>query len=760
MSPVTRNKSPIAIAVYAALSAAIPLAHAAEPQLEGIVVTGDRPATAPYVAPTQGSLDAGEPQSVIGQRFIENNLTAGANYTDIINIAPSVADTTPNGKGNAESLNLSIRGFQDGQFNVTFDGIPFSDTGDFTHHTTSYFTANTIGKVIVDRGPGTAAQVGNATNGGTVALVSKDPTVASNFNSALTLGTWRTNDLSAEINTGTLAQAGGGRAMLTLTSIQTDGAMSNNALNRKNAFFKFIQPMGTDTTVTFAAMYNTVHQNVSQFGATLSQLGQFGPHYSLSTNPSSDSYYGFNFDDIHTDFEYVEVKTTVSGVRIDNKTYTSAYYHGINETNDPSLALGSKGQFDAANGSGLPGGTANPTYNNVAGQKGLNNYRAVGDVLRGEGEIGPGTLRGGIWLDREWNDRALYNVDWTANGTLDPYGNTGSSGVNSAFQRYLHDQTTTVNPFVEYEYRPIEAWNINAGLRWTSLERDIAAAIDPVTLLPYDTSHKWSALQPSLYSVYHVLANASVFAQYARGFLAPKDNLIFAPPNSSGNVTPGLGGPQRTQNIQVGGTWKADNLTASADYYHIRFDNFYTTNSSGSKVLTFGGDAATFKGEELEATYVLGAGFSLYGNYSHNTQTFSNGLPVQFAPDGTHTLGLLYDDGRLYGSVLSKYIGSTVQPSPANAPQAGPSGPAVNYVNNGSALWQYTISGYTVTDATIGYTFKQPTAGIKDFKVHLTVSDIANNQSIYYAYGNTLNNVDMFMTLPGRSYMLGMSADF
>src|SRR5277367_1041304 len=109
MSIVNFRLSQIALAVSAALITGIPAAHAesSDPQLEGIVVTGVRPATAPYEAPTQGSLDAGEPQSVINQHFIETNLGVGANYTDIVNIAPSVSDTSPNGQGNAESLSMT-----------------------------------------------------------------------------------------------------------------------------------------------------------------------------------------------------------------------------------------------------------------------------------------------------------------------------------------------------------------------------------------------------------------------------------------------------------------------------------------------------------------------------------------------------------------------------------------------------------------------------------------------------------------------------
>ena len=740
MSHVAFRKLKISMAVSTAFLAALPLAHAeGEAQLEGIVVTGTRPATAPYEAPTQGSLDSGEPQSIINQHYIENNFVSSANFTDLISIAPSVADTTPNGKGNAESLNLSIRGFQDGQFNVTFDGIPFQDSNDFTHHSTSYFTANSVGSVTVDRGPGTAAQVGNATFGGTIALQTKDPMMTGNVAPSLTLGTWRTNVYSVQVDTGAIAQAGDGRAMLNLTSINTDGAMTNNGQERKNALFKYVQPISSDTSITAVAMYNTVHQNVAQFGTTLAQLGQFGPHYSLSTNPSGDSYYGFNFDDIHTDFEYLQLKTTVSGIRVDNKVYTYAYYHQINETNDTSLAAtGSRGLYDA--NTALP--PSDPTYNDVAGQKGLNNYRSWGDILRAEADVGPGVLRGGLWFDYQWNDRYLYDVVWTTGGTFDPLGDT------NGLQRDLHDGLTTIDPFVEYEFHPIDALTITPGVRYSSFARKIDGSFVPGVNGPDSYSHTWSGTQPSLYALYRLASNASVYAQAARGFLAPKDKIAFAKSNTGADTFT----PQTTTNLQAGGTWKSEKLTVSGDVYHIKFNNFTTVSSSTGQLQIQGGGGAIFKGIELEGTYAVGYGFSLYGNWTHNTQTYTDGEPVQFAPDGTASLGLIFDSNSLYGSLMAKHVGQTIQPgSKGQAP--------VNYGSEDG--YSYQIPAYTVTDLAIGYTIHRPSSGVKDVKLRLNVSDLANNQSIYYVYGSSLaTGSDMFMTLPGRSYAVTVAADF
>ena len=126
----------------------------------------------PQSAPSQGSLVATQPQSIVGADFIRNNDAPAANYTDIIKFTPSVWTVDPNGPGLMENLGTSIRGFQDGQFNLTLDGIPWGDSNDFTHHSTSYFMSQDLGNVVVDRGPGNAATIGDATFGGTRAFLS------------------------------------------------------------------------------------------------------------------------------------------------------------------------------------------------------------------------------------------------------------------------------------------------------------------------------------------------------------------------------------------------------------------------------------------------------------------------------------------------------------------------------------------------------------------------------------------------------------
>ena len=79
-------------------------AHALDP----VVVTVVAKALHESV-PSQGSLVATQPQSIVGADFIQNNDAPAANYTDIIKFTPSVWTVDPNGPGLMENWDVHTR---------------------------------------------------------------------------------------------------------------------------------------------------------------------------------------------------------------------------------------------------------------------------------------------------------------------------------------------------------------------------------------------------------------------------------------------------------------------------------------------------------------------------------------------------------------------------------------------------------------------------------------------------------------------------
>src|ERR1700753_3929600 len=118
-----------------------------EQNVEVSAIAGD--SIAAQQALSQNSLDTQVPMSVIGSKFIQNFTPATTDYSEIVNIAPGTISYNSNGVGLGQGT-IYFRGFIDGDFDVTWDGIPEGDTNNFTHHSWSWFPGPWIGSVQFD----------------------------------------------------------------------------------------------------------------------------------------------------------------------------------------------------------------------------------------------------------------------------------------------------------------------------------------------------------------------------------------------------------------------------------------------------------------------------------------------------------------------------------------------------------------------------------------------------------------------------------
>ncbi|MDB6085757.1 MAG: hypothetical protein JWN43_3638 [Gammaproteobacteria bacterium] len=692
----------------------------------------------PQSAPSQGSLVATQPQSIVGAEFIQNNEAPAANYTDIIKFTPSVWTVDPNGPGLMENLGTSIRGFVDGQFNVTLDGIPWFDPNDFTHHSTSYFMAQDIGNVVVDRGPGNAGTFGNATFGGTIYLQSADPKKVMGLTTTLSYGSFNTQLYGVRFDTGEVSEWGGTRAFISIKSLSSDGYLTNANIDRSNVFLKVIQPVNDSTEITFASNLNKLKQN-PPVGATPNQIAAFGVNYAYNRDPTSQGYYGYNMDKITTDFEYIGLNSKVFGWTIDNKLYTDAYFHDGWNGADVGGSL-PNGGLDAGD---VPNGTIYGA-NNVPGQLLTNNYRSVGDILRVSHDLGPGEVQFGGWFDHQSNLRELQEVDMTNNGAFNPDLNPQPGALPEAkyIDHLQHNQLFSRQAFLQYVWHVIPDLDVTGGLKYVSFQRVMVDPVNQGTLLPLDYKQTWTRDLPSADVHYKLADNWSAYAQYSKGFLAPNLNVLYV-----ANPTANQVNPQGTTNVQVGTTWVGQALTVSADIYTINFSNEITSHLVNGQTQFFNLGAVKYKGAELEGTYMVGFGLSVYANASYiSARQTADQSWVPNTPNRTAALGLLYNHGPIQASVIEKYIG-------------------VRYGDSGD---YYRLGGYGSADAAVNYDFGSFGSALKNLKVGVTLQNLADRKSIYFLNGYSggsskefgANGVPLLFTLPGRSFQVNVSASF
>jgi iron complex outermembrane recepter protein len=691
----------------------------------------------PQTAPSQGSLVATQPQSIVGAEFIQNNDSPAANYTDIIKFTPSVWTVDPNGPGLMENLGTSIRGFQDGQFNVTLDGIPWGDSNDFTHHSTSYFMAQDLGNVVVDRGPGNAGTLGDATFGGTVYMQSADPKKTMGLTTLLSFGSFNTRLYGARFDTGEVSEWGGTRAFISFKTLSSDGYLTNANIDRSNVFVKIIQPVNDFTDVTLVSNLNKVQQN-PPIGATPAQLAQYGSNYGYNQDPTSQGYYGYNLDKISTDYEYIGINSKFAGWTFDNKLYTYAYFHDGWNGEDVGGSL-PNGVVD--NGD-IPNGTVNGA-NNVPGEQLTNNYRSVGDILRVSRDLGPGEVQVGGWFDHQSNLRELTEVDFTDHQAYNTSFLTpipvGAVPAAAYTDRLQHNQLFSREAYAQYIWHVIPGLDVTGGDKYVNFERAIVAPVNQGTELPLDYHQSWTRNLPSFDAHYKLADNWSVYGQWSKGFLAPNLNVLYVDDPSKNTLQ-----PESTTNVQVGTTWVGQAFNISLDAYTINFSNeivpFTALAPDGSAVRQYQNlGAAKYKGVEAEGTYVVGFGLSVYANATYNSaRQVADQSWVPLTPNRTAALGLLYNQGPLQGSLIDKYVG----------------------VRYGDTEDTFRFGGYSTADAAVNYLFGESFLAMKNAKIGVTLQNIANRRSIYSLNGYSAANNPLFFTLPGRSFEVNLSASF
>jgi iron complex outermembrane receptor protein len=726
----------IAVSVGAVLSAPGALAQEAGGEIHDrdldMIVISSQSVNGPQDSPSQGSLVSTQPVSVITGEFIRDNDSPAANYTDIIKFTPSVWTVDPNGPGLMENLNISIRGFQDGFFNVTFDGIPWGDSNDFTHHSTSYFMAQNIGSVVVDRGPGNAATLGDATFGGTVAVMSDDPSRDMRLTATLSDGSFSTRLAGARFDSGTLENWGGVRAFLDVESLASDGYLSNSRLNRTNAFFKAVQPIGDSTTITLASNLNKLQQN-PPIGETYPQIQAFGVNYAYNADPTSQSYFGYNLDRISTDYEYIGVSSQFLGFRLNNNLYTYAYYH------------------DGFNGEDVNGQLPNGTYpsgeitngtlygpNDVPGQRLTNNYRSVGDIFRLEHDLGPGTAQIGVWYDHQTNYRALLEIDFSDNMAYNPLGlGPATLGVTvpdalDSADRLMHDQLFTDQEYVQYVLHALDALDVTGGVKLVRFERLLDAPVNQGTMLPLVYDKSWSRSLPSIDAHYKISDNWSAYAQWAQGFLAPNLNVLYTTNPAESNLR-----PQSTTNYQIGTTYTDQRMSFSADAYYINFNNEIASETIDEIKIFFNQGGTRYRGFETEGSFVLGAGFTVYANGSVNAaHATSDQTWIADTPIRTAALGLSYGQGRLQGSLMERYIG----------------------MRYGNPENQNPLGGYGTIDGAINYVFLRSVGVLDNAKLGIQLQNLLDRTSIYFLNGTTAGGQPLYFTIPGRSVEVTLTA--
>lgn len=424
---------------------------------DDIVVTGTR---VNKETPITASIHTAEPQSIITRTIIEDSVSKTADFMSIAALSPGASITSlGNGPGFGDAK-INLRGFTDGHYNVTIDGIPFGDSNDPTHHSTAYFPDGTYDRIIIDRGPGYATDLGQASYGGNIHLISRSP--EDKFGAELIglYGSYNSHLERLTINSGRIEKLGGLKLIAVGEHKQTDGALTGIPGEWFNGFIKGELDLGSHAKLTLLSTYNhsILYQPDSSNGASCfvsatgapanapasvkagdcqaaSQIGTYGLNYGALTpaqaanSPWPAARNDWNWQDKATDFEIMRLQWEITPwLTLDNKTYTYFYKNFTFEADNVSVPCAVvtattcdnqktfltqvPGKTKLANGTPVPvSGPA--TAGDIPGHSKLNQYRQIGNILELDAKTGIGTAKVGFWYEHSRSHRIGYDYDLT-----------------------------------------------------------------------------------------------------------------------------------------------------------------------------------------------------------------------------------------------------------------------------------------------------------------------------------------------------------
>ena len=709
--------------------------------IEALIVTAEKnPGAA--AAPVKASLDQMQPESIISHRFIEQFTPETGDYTTVVLIAPSLSGISANGGGVGETNKISLRGFTDGQFNVTYDGIFYGDTNDPTHHPASFFPSSTIGAAVVDRGPGAAGDLGQANYGGAIHFFSPTISDAMGVSQKVTYGSFDTIATVTTLQSGSMKAMGGAKALVSFDQRQSQGQLSESGGIAQNGLVKITAPLGERGSVTLfsAVNYTRFYQSDAGPGETFQQMRLFGKNFGLNEDPTSPFYKGYNTQKKHSDFEYIDLRYDFGGgLTTENQGYTYFY---SNKTISVNTIAGLPGTiFDK------PSFAAPFTTTDIGGFNKANRYRVYGDILRVNKDFDHATVKAGVLVETSATDRHNILYDLTTGVPDLKYASATTPPVkNSSNIKTLEDSSWfQYQLFVDLELRPLKNLTLTPGFKYVNLERKIDAAIENsgvsgFTRGPVAGAYTYDKPLYFFTGNYKINPNWSVYGQYATGFLIPA--LSFLQVNN-----PGLNqlAPQESVNYQAGTVYSKGRLTADFDLYRIDISNLQQPDPTG-KFYVNGGNAR-YSGFEGEVAYAFPFGLTLFANGSLNSgKSTTKDQAITNSPKFTDAFGALYDRGPWQGSLTFKQVGGSV--AFYNGKTATTTGEGIVLAANQGRQ----VSGYNTLNASIAYDFGH-------YKVKFEGVNLNDNRSITSITGPS-GASDLYTFQAGRQLQVTVQAKF
>ncbi len=628
---------------------------------------------AAQLAPVKSLLDAGSARTEITSNYVAEYTSPVTDFADIIQAAPGTVSFNTNGIGNGQAK-IYFRGFVDDDYSMTWDGVPFNDSNDPSHHSWAYIPAAAIGHVDFDRSPGTASDIGTSNFGGTIHFFSPQLSDEAHVRGEVTYGSWNTKQFLGDINSGSLWH---GKAHLWINGDyqSSDGYQTFSPKQDEAITAKFDYKFSDRTRLSVIGT-NIILNAFTNNDPTRRQLFDHGDNYLYENNAVNPDgkpnaqFWRYSVYQVQSFFDVIDFNHDFgSKWNLDSKTYTYGYsnhQHYQNSTDndlDTNPTVGISNTIEeTVGGTDQPGWKVGTT---PTGVDKMNQYARGGEIAALSYATKWGVFRTGSWY--ELTNTLRYQI------YTDPLTWVDSPYLND-IKFHEHFFTHAVQPYVEFQLVSIPDLTLTVGLKdaffrmWLNQYADghtIGQLTCPTTTGTLASSctattvhaQNYNSLLPSVEANYRVTPNASVYGQYGRGSIAPFSS-VFDTQGAETAVTPP---PTIADTYQGGTVVKLPRVAFDADVYYIHFMNSYSTYTD-----TTGGNSTV--NPDYGMTYFYATpdsdtiGFEAEGNYAVTHA-------LSFNANGTFG-GAKYEATGGSPAVVDANTGTTITPAVAPTPEA------------------------------------------------------------------------------------------
>lgn len=707
------------------------------------------------LAPMDALLSETSARTEITPEMIQNFMSPVADYGEAVEMAPGTFTTNSNGVGLGQSKTY-FRGFPDGDYDIKFDGIPWSDTNSVSHHSWAFFPTQFLGSIDFDRSPGTASTIGYAPFGGSINLLSKPFSPVQNVRGNFSYGSFNTQLYDGEFDSGSFGPGKKLNLNLDIHHMQSDGYQTWNHQTRNAGDIQVQYKLSDKTTITGFSGVIWLDANTPNFNATRCQMYGAGTGYTctgtnapfagsginfLLTNNSDPLLYlnnEYNYYHVPTDFEYVGFHSDWGkGWTFDIKPYTynydnsEKYSNAVPITDNPALV----GTTYATLGVKITATCVNQAKG--CGVDKYNSYRTYGETSQLSQVSHFGILRAGMWY--AWSNTNRHQAP------SDPLTNWTDALLPNFKETFVQD---SYQPFAEYEFHATSKLSITPGVKFsyytigTKQYADNGGKIgglgtnNPASFIANGGSY--FATLPSVAGNYRIRNNWSAYAQYATGSITPPSSTFDFTQSATGTPVATLPKQQKVTTYQTGTVLKLKNVTLDLSYFHIHFDSGYSsfTPLNTGEPVYYPTPPSLTQGVEGESTIALSHGLSLYLNASYDNAKYTGSAIVYCNPSATGcnsntaTLNIPTPSGLWVANTPSDVLteGFTYQHSGWDAGIFNKT-VGTQRLDNGAFHNEATISPFTLTNLFLNYTIRGGSR-FDNTKIRLSFNNLFDEHNI------------------------------